>query len=108
MTTSIEDRMFEVITSMFTSCPVILDEPPIMAVARVVTAAERSIAALEEHGMSDDFLSAARRSSLENTTSMMSEPERFRAWVDQMSTDFVAEAKRRNIARFRSGAGDPA
>lgn len=94
----IEIRMFKVIASMFTACPVILDEPPIMAVTRMMTAAERLIVILEDFGLSDEFLSAARRSWLENVTSMMSEPEHFRAWVDQMSAEFVTEMKARNIA----------
>lgn len=95
---AIEIRMFKVIAFMFTACPVILDEPPIMAVARMMTAAERLIVTLEDFGLSDEFLSAAQRSWLENATSMMSEPEKFRTWVDHISTEFVIEAKARNIA----------
>ena len=96
--TPIETRMFKVIAFMFTACPVILDEPPIMAVTRMMTAAERLIVTLEDFGLSDEFLSAAKRSWLENVTSMMSEPEQFRAWVDRISTEFVIEVKARNIA----------
>jgi hypothetical protein len=98
----IEIRMFKVITFMFTACPVILDEPPIMAVARMMTAAERLIVTLEDFGLSDEFLSAARGSWLENVTSMMSQPEQFRAWVDRISTEFVTEAKARNNSKAKA------
>jgi hypothetical protein len=99
MAGSLEGRMFEVLTAAFTSCPVILEEPPIMATARVMTVADRLIAALEEFGLADDFLTEARHSILDNIVSMMSEPTKYEAWLDQISMQFTAEAKRRNLAQ---------
>jgi hypothetical protein len=96
MSATVESRMFEVITSMFTACPVIPQETPIMAVARLLTAAERTITVLEEFGLADDFLVGARTAMLENISLALNEPPKFYEWLDEISMEFVAEAKRRN------------
>ncbi len=94
--------MFEILTAAFTSCPVILGEPPIMATARLLTVADRLIATLEDHGLADSFLSEARKDLLSNITSMMSEPAKYEAWLDDISMRFTAEAKRRNLAQLEA------
>jgi hypothetical protein len=104
MAPSIESQMFEVVTSMVTSCPVILDEPPIMAVVRIMTGAERLIGALEDHSLADDFLTEARSEWLRIHTTMMSDPQSFAIWLDQFSARFVLEAKRRNLEQLESGS----
>lgn len=100
MPATVESRMFEVITSMFTACPVIPEETHIMAVARLLTAAERTIAVLEEFGLADDFLSSARTAILTNISSALNEPDKFREWLDQISMDFVVETKKRNAELY--------
>lgn len=98
MAATIEDRLFDVITSMYTACPVVLEEPSIMAAGRIVKWAEQLIAVLEDFGLSDEFLSAARTATLDNITSMFADPERFGPWLDEITVEFVGEARRRNIA----------
>jgi hypothetical protein len=107
MQTSLEDRMFEIATTAFTSCPVILDEPPIMATTRVLVIVDRLIAALEAHGLADPFLTEARLDLLDHSALMMSEPARYTAWLDEIAMRFTAEAKRRNAGADVSSPGSP-
>jgi hypothetical protein len=101
MAEKIEDRLFEIISGMFTACPVILEEPSIMATARILTWGEQLIAVLQEVGLSDDFLSTWREAVHENLTTALTSPPTFAAWTEEATIAFVGEAKRRNLADVR-------
>ncbi|WP_033291780.1 hypothetical protein [Amycolatopsis jejuensis] len=98
MTARIEDRLFEIISGMYTAGPVVIEETSLVAAARIVHWGEQLIAVLEEFGLSDEFLSKWRSETLQNLSLGLSDPTKFSTWVADATGAFVTEAKRRNLA----------
>lgn len=71
---------------------------------RIVKWGEQLIAVLEVFGLSDPFLWGARVATLDNITSMFADPGRFAPWLDEITAEFVAEAKQRNVAAAAKSA----
>jgi hypothetical protein len=97
MSEPLQSALFDTVASMITSTPVMMDEPPIMGTIKILHCASLLISVLEQHGLSDEFLSAARVDFERDKTMSMSDPEQWATWLDDLSARFVLEVKHRNM-----------
>jgi hypothetical protein len=89
--------MFDIIASMVTTTPVVLQESPLMATVRMMSAVSLLISVLEENGYSDEFLSTARADYERDKTMVMDHPAEFITFLDELTDRFVREVKHRNL-----------
>jgi hypothetical protein len=89
-----DDNAFRLATFLVTAARDVIDEPAIYAPFRMVDAVDRLMA-----GVFDDEFLAAMKPVLETEKlTVMTDRERFVAWLDELAAAFAAEAKRRNLA----------
>ena len=96
MTEPFAATMFSTITTMVTAAPLMLDEPINMATFRIMDAASKLAAQLEDNGVIDSFLSDFRNEWENNKATMMSDPDKYITLLDDIATRFVREVKQRN------------
>jgi hypothetical protein len=101
---SLPSSMFDIIASMVTTTPVVLNESPLMATVRMMSAVSLLIEVLEQNGHSDEFLSTARVDYEHDKTLVMDHPEQFISFLDDLTDRFVREVKRRNLTALAPSA----
>jgi hypothetical protein len=88
----LEERVFELVGYMVTSGRNLLNETPLYGPFRLVDAASRLIAILEEEGVGSDRLQAMRTEIDAGKYSVMSDVEEFELFLDSLVDTLVDHA----------------
>jgi len=84
---------FRLATFLVTAARDVVDEPAIYGPFRMVDAVDRLIAP----SFDDDFLREIQPELEREKQKVMTDRERFVAWLDDLAARFATEAKRRNL-----------
>jgi hypothetical protein len=79
------DQIYELLAHLVTSAELCTREPGYYGTFRLIDAASRLLAAAEASGAGDEWLAAARREIDEKKVLMMSDRERYYAFLPAMS-----------------------
>lgn len=96
MAATLDDDLFPVITFLVTCALLSLEETPVMGAFRMVDAAHRLIAVLEQRGEADEFLASADLDYLENFPLVMTDQDGFVDWLENYARTFAQAAVTRN------------
>lgn len=97
MSKDLDQEIFAIITHLVCSAPTSLQETPSLAAFRMVDAAHRLMALMDENDAlsSDEFLQTARAEYAANHALVMTDPDRFDTWLAEYVKSFTGEALRR-------------
>lgn len=92
--TATDPAAFRLATFLVTAARDLVDEPPIYGPFRMIDAVDR----LMSGAFDDDFLRSVQPELEREKFKVISDRDAFVAWLDDISAQFAAEARRRNLA----------